>query len=145
MTDAVWNMIVLRLMAFGRCSRGTSIGTSAWRAGRSKVPTAAPSAASAYTGHTECPPPIATAASATATSAEPVCVNSMRRRRFQASATTPLTIEKKTIGTTFTRPTRPRARPLRSGGTSSDTCHSSAAFCIVDPVIDASSPNQIRR
>ena len=28
-TDAVWNMIVLRLMAFGRCLRGTSIGTSA--------------------------------------------------------------------------------------------------------------------
>ena len=45
-TDAVWNMIVLRLIAFGRCSRGTSVGTSACRAGRSKAPTAAPSAAS---------------------------------------------------------------------------------------------------
>src|SRR5690242_6388903 len=28
-TEAVWNMMVLRLMAFGRCSRGTSDGTSA--------------------------------------------------------------------------------------------------------------------
>ena len=27
-------------MAFGRCSRGTSIGTSEWRAGGSKAPTA---------------------------------------------------------------------------------------------------------
>ena len=39
----------------------------------------------------------------------------------------------------------PSARPFRSGGTSSDTCHSSAAFCIVDPVNDASSPIQISR
>ena len=45
-TDAVWNMIVLRLIAFGRCSRGTSDGTSALRAGRSKAPTAEASAAS---------------------------------------------------------------------------------------------------
>src|SRR6478672_5075625 len=44
-TDAVWNMIVLRLIALGRCSRGTSDGTSALRAGRSNAPTAAPSAA----------------------------------------------------------------------------------------------------
>jgi len=43
---ATWNIMALRLMAFGRCSRGTSVGTSAWRAGRSKVPTEAPSAAS---------------------------------------------------------------------------------------------------
>ena len=39
-------MIVFRLIAFGRCSRGTSVGTSAPRAGRSKAPTAEPSAAS---------------------------------------------------------------------------------------------------
>ena len=45
-TDAVWNMIVFRLIAFGRCSRGTSVGTSALRAGRSNAPTAEPSAAS---------------------------------------------------------------------------------------------------
>ena len=49
------------------------------------------------------------------------------------------------IGTTFTRPTIPSAMPLRSGGTSSETCHNSAAFCIVDPVIDTSSPIQISR
>ena len=30
-TDAVWNMMVLRLIAFGRCSRGTRVGTSALR------------------------------------------------------------------------------------------------------------------
>ncbi len=45
-TEAVWNMIVLRLIALGRCSRGTSVGTSAPRAGKSKAPTAEPSAAS---------------------------------------------------------------------------------------------------
>lgn len=44
-TAAVWNMMVFRAMAFGRCSRGTSVGTSACRAGKSKAPTAAPSAA----------------------------------------------------------------------------------------------------
>ena len=49
------------------------------------------------------------------------------------------------IGATFTSPTRPSASPFRSGDTSSDTCQSSAAFCIVEPVIDASSPIQIRR
>ena len=44
-TDAVWNMIVLRLIAFGRCSRGTSVGSSACRDGRSNALTAAPIAA----------------------------------------------------------------------------------------------------
>ena len=39
-TAATWNMIVLRLSAFARCSRGTRLGTSAWRAGRSKAPAA---------------------------------------------------------------------------------------------------------
>src|SRR5215204_4757191 len=28
-TDAVWNMIVFRLIAFGRCSRGTRVGNDA--------------------------------------------------------------------------------------------------------------------
>ena len=37
-TDAAWIMMVFRLMAFGRCSRGTSIGTRACRAGGSKAP-----------------------------------------------------------------------------------------------------------
>ena len=46
-TEANWNMIAFKVMAFGRCSRGTSMGTRACRAGRSKVLTAAPSAASA--------------------------------------------------------------------------------------------------
>ena len=64
---------------------------------------------------------------------------------FFSSATTPLIIEKITTGTTRTSPTKPSASPLRSGGTSSDTCHSSAAFCIIDPVKDKNSPNQISR
>ena len=42
------------------------------------------------------------------------------------------------------RPTRARA-PSRSGGTSSDTCHSSAAFCMIVPENDTSSPIQISR
>ena len=45
-TEATWNMIVLRLIAFGRCSRGTRFGTSDWRAGRSKAPAAELAAAS---------------------------------------------------------------------------------------------------
>src|SRR5262249_658008 len=61
-----------------------------------------------------------------------------------ASATTPLIMENTMIGTTFTRPTSPSASPLRSG-TSSDTCHSSAAFCIIEPVNDRNNPAQIRR
>ena len=64
---------------------------------------------------------------------------------FHASATTPLIIEKTTIGTTRTRPTKPSASPFRAGDTSSDTCHSSAAFCIIDPVKETSRPIQIRR
>ena len=39
----------------------------------------------------------------------------------------------------------PSASPLRSGGTSSDTCHSSAAFCIIEPENETSSPIQISR
>ena len=46
-TCAVCCMIVLRLMAFGRSSRGTRLGTSDCRAGRSNAPTAEPSAARA--------------------------------------------------------------------------------------------------
>ena len=45
-TDAVWNMIVLRLIAPGRCSRGTSVGMSELRAGLSNAPKPAPAAAS---------------------------------------------------------------------------------------------------
>ena len=40
-TDAVCSMMLFRVMAFGRCSRGTRFGTSAWRAGRSNAPAAA--------------------------------------------------------------------------------------------------------
>jgi hypothetical protein len=44
-TAATWNMMVFRLMAFARCSRGTRFGMSAWRAGPSKAPAAELSAA----------------------------------------------------------------------------------------------------
>ena len=83
--------------------------------------------------------------SAAATSVAAIWVKSISRRRSQASATTPLIIENTMIGTTRTRPTRPSARPLRSGGTSSDTCHRSAAFCIIEPVNETKSPIQISR
>ena len=62
-----------------------------------------------------------------------------------ASATTPLIIEKITTGATRTSPTTPSAIALRSGETSSDTCQSSAAFCIIEPVNETSSPIQISR
>ena len=45
-TEAVWNMMVLRLIALGRWSRGTRLGISDWRAGPSKAPNAEPAAAS---------------------------------------------------------------------------------------------------
>ena len=45
-TDAVCSMMLFKLIAFGRCSRGTSFGVSAWRAGRSKAPAAALTAVS---------------------------------------------------------------------------------------------------
>jgi hypothetical protein len=80
-----------------------------------------------------------------ATIAEPLCVSSISFRRSDASATTPLMIEKITIGTKRNKPTRPSARPFRSGGTRSETCHSSAAFCIHVPVNESSRPIQIRR
>ena len=35
----------------------------------------------------------------------------------------------------------PSASPLRSGGTSSDTCHRSAAFCIIEPVNETKQPD----
>ena len=41
-----------------------------------------------------------------------VCVTSISLRRSNASATTPLTIEKTTIGTTRTSPTSPSASAL---------------------------------
>ena len=72
-------------------------------------------------------------ASSAATIVAAICVNSISLRRSHASATTPLIIEKTMIGNTRTRPTMPSASPFRSGGTSSDTCHSSPAFCIIEP------------
>jgi hypothetical protein len=138
-------MIVFRLIAFGRSSRGTRLGTSDWRAGRSNAPTAELRAASAYTGNTDVLPLKASKARPAATIAEPVCVRSISRRRSDASATTPLMMEKMTIGTNLTSPTMPSASPFRSGGTSSETCHRSAAFCIHVPVKESSRPIQIRR
>ena len=46
-TDATCNMMAFRLIALGRCSRGTSVGISDCRAGLSNAPAAAPIAASA--------------------------------------------------------------------------------------------------
>src|SRR5215472_1635123 len=84
------------------------------------------------------------AASTSETMAALDCVSSISRLRFHASATTPLNIDRQTIGTTRTRPTRPSANAFFSGH-SSDTCHNSPAFCIIDPVTDASRPIQINR
>jgi hypothetical protein len=50
-------------------------------------------------------------------------------------------MEKKTIGISRTSPTMPRAIGRRSGGTSSDTCHSSAAVCMFDPENEMSCPS----
>ena len=77
--------------------------------------------------------------------AAPAWVSSISVRRFHASATTPLNIEKTTIGTTRTSPTIPSASAFLPGATSSETCHSSAAFCIIDPVNETKRPIQISR
>ena len=45
-TDAAWKTIVFRLSALGRCSRGTRLGISDWRAGASNADAADVSAAS---------------------------------------------------------------------------------------------------
>ncbi len=45
-TEATCTMIVFKVMAFGRCSRGTRLGVSDWRAGRSNAPAAELHAAS---------------------------------------------------------------------------------------------------
>src|SRR5215203_3280968 len=84
-------------------------------------------------------------ASANAPSADNDCVTIITRRRSMASATTPLTIEKNTTGATRARPTNPSASPFFPGSASNDTCHSSAAFCIVEPVKEISRPIQINR
>jgi len=49
-------MIVFMLIAFGRCCRGTSVGTSAARAGKSNALTPPPIAASAKIGQIAVPP-----------------------------------------------------------------------------------------
>ena len=98
-TCAVCCMIVLRLMAFGRSSRGTRLGTSDCRAGRSNAPDGRAQAPPGHTPATRAVDPLnASRASPIATIAEPVCVISISRRRSQASATTPLIIEKTMIG-----------------------------------------------
>ena len=49
------------------------------------------------------------------------------------------------IGTTRTSPTNPSASAFRSGGTSSETCHRMAAFCMNEPVNERSRPTHSSR
>ena len=74
-----------------------------------------------------------------------VCVTSIRLRRSKASAATPLIIENRMTGKMRTSPTRPSAMARWSGGTSIDTCHSTAADCMKVPENDTSRPIQSRR
>src|SRR5215475_6546368 len=80
-----------------------------------------------------------------ATSAASVCVSNSKLRRSTASATTPLIIENTTTGATRPSPTSPSTSAFLSGGTRSETCQSSAAFCMNVPENDTSSPIQISR
>ena len=77
-------------------------------------------------------------ASAAAHISMPPCVMYMSRRRSIASAITPLMSENTMIGTTRTSPTMPSAMPRWISGTSSDTSHRIAAFCIIEPAIETS-------
>jgi len=70
------------------------------------------------------------------------CVTIRTRRRSRRSATRPPTIEKMTMGTTRTRPTRPSARGER---VRIQTCQSIATFCICVPTSDTSIENARRR
>ena len=60
-------------------------------------------------GHTCLSPSAVTEASAAAERSIVVCVKTSRRLRSKASATTPPTSEQRTIGTTRTSPTSPKA------------------------------------
>src|SRR5204862_280509 len=71
-----------------------------------------------------------------------VWVASITLRRSSASATTPLSIEKTMIGTTWTAPTSPSAIALRPGAARSDTCQRMAAVCIREPEKERSWPIQ---
>jgi hypothetical protein len=60
-----------------------------------------------------------------------VWVKSISFRRSTASAATPPTSEKMTIGTTRTSPTNPSAIAFLSGAATSETCQRMAAVCII--------------
>ena len=138
-------MIVLRLMALGRCSRGTRLGRSAWRAGPSEAPAAAPTPAMRRTSQGRARPANVRSASPAAASAIATCATSMSRRRSNASAITPLHSPKTKMGPTRARPTRPSARAFHSGGARIETCQRSAAVCIIEPDIETSWPSHRRR
>ena len=74
-----------------------------------------------------------------------VCVISISRRRSKASAATPLIIENRMTGKMRTSPTRPSAIARLSGGTSTDTCHSTAADCMKVPENETRRPIQSSR
>ena len=73
------------------------------------------------------------------------CVISISRRRSNASAATPLIIENSTTGKIRTSPTSPSAMARLSGGTSTETCHSTAEDCMKVPENETSRPIQSRR
>ena len=75
----------------------------------------------------------------------PVCVINISLRWSSASATTPLIMEKRMIGTIRTTPTIPSAMAFWSSGTSKDTCQRMAAFCIMEPEKEMSWPVHSRR
>ena len=121
------------------------MGASDCRAGPSNAPNDAPIAASAYNTQGWLNPRKVSSASTPAVIAMPACVMNITRRRSDASASVPPAMEKKMIGISRTSPTMPSAIGRRCGGTSSDTCHSSAAVCMFDPENEMSCPVQSRR
>ncbi len=126
----------------GKSSRGTRVGMSACRAGRSNAPKAEESAASAKIGHTALRPLTASRPSSVAQAAMPICEASITLRRSNESATMPLRSEKPMMGMTRTSPTMPSAMGLP---VTSYTCHRMAAFCIIVPVTEMIIPSQSKR
>ena len=84
-------------------------------------------------------------ASSEASTVSRLVVTSISLRRSKASATTPENSAQMRIARNLNRPTRPSASGRERSSTSSATCQSTAAFCIIEPAVDTSWPTHSKR
>ena len=109
MIRALLNIIEFSAIALGRSFLPTNSGTSAWRPGASKALTTPNSAESTITCHSCITPAKVNAASANASSMDPVWVMINRLRRETRSTTTPPHGEITSVGIADAKATRPSA------------------------------------